>query len=66
MYYLSPTKKNEMGGACGNMGENRGAHVAWVGKPEGRERDHFEYLSIDARVILEWIVKIYMGQREPE
>ena len=48
------------------MGEKRGAHMAWVGKPEGRERDHFEYLSIDARIILEWIVKIYMGQRGPE
>jgi hypothetical protein len=24
-----------------------------------RERDHFEHLGVDARIILEWIVKIH-------
>jgi hypothetical protein len=29
-------KKNEMGGACGTMGEGRGAYRILVGRPEGR------------------------------
>jgi len=29
-------EKNEMGGACGAYGEERGVHRVLVGKPEGR------------------------------
>ena len=29
-------EKNEVGGACGTMGEGRGVHRVLVGKPEGK------------------------------
>jgi hypothetical protein len=35
-------------------GEGRGAYMASVGKPE-RERDHFEDVDMDWRIILKWI-----------
>ena len=41
-----------MGRACGTYeGEERCTHL--------RERGHFEYLGINARIILEWIVKLH-------
>jgi hypothetical protein len=30
------SRKNEMGGACGAYGEERGVHRVLVGKPEGK------------------------------
>jgi hypothetical protein len=36
------------------MGETRNADNILVGKPEGR--DHSEELSVDGRIILEWIL----------
>jgi hypothetical protein len=42
-----------MGGACGAMGEVRGAHNILVGKSEGR--NHWEDLGVDGRITLRWI-----------
>jgi hypothetical protein len=36
----------------------REVHIR-LGWEKLREKDHFEYLGIDARIILVWIVKIY-------
>jgi hypothetical protein len=35
----------------------REVHI-WLGWGNLMERDHFQYLGIDARIILEWVVKI--------
>jgi hypothetical protein len=35
-YSNDQIKKNEMGGACGNTGDRRGAYRVLVGKPEGK------------------------------
>jgi hypothetical protein len=35
------------------MGERRGAYMALVGKPEGR--NHLEDPGVDGRIILKWI-----------
>ena len=44
-------KKNEMGGACGTMGDRRGAYR--VGWGERRERE----LEVKRRIILKWLSK---------
>jgi hypothetical protein len=47
------------------MGEIRNAYKILVGKPE-RKRDHAEYLGVDGKIILKWIlekwsVKVWTG-----
>jgi hypothetical protein len=37
------------------MGERRSTYRALVGEPE--EKEHLEYLGVDGRIILKWILK---------
>ena len=48
-------EKNEMGWACGAMGEERGRIGSWWGN--WRERDHWGDLVVDGWIILGWISK---------
>jgi len=43
-----------MGGACSTYGEMRDAYKVWSKNPKGR--DHSEYLGVDGKIILEWIL----------
>ena len=47
------TLRNEMGWACGALGEERGAYRVLVGKPEGRDR--WGNLGVDGWIILGWM-----------
>jgi hypothetical protein len=42
------------------MGEMRNAHNILVGNMKGR--DHLEYVGVDGRIILEWILGKYGGK----
>jgi hypothetical protein len=44
------TKEDEMGRTCGMYGGNRGTYRVLMGKR--RERDHFNDLDLDGRIIL--------------
>jgi hypothetical protein len=55
-YYSSyQIKEDQMGGTCGNMGDEREAHFVVVGKPE--EMAHLCRLGADGRIILELILR---------
>jgi hypothetical protein len=54
-YKDDQTKEDQMGGTFKRMGEIRNADKALVGEPVGKS--HFEYLSIDGKIILKFIVK---------
>jgi len=44
-----------MGGTLACMGDRKSIYRALVGEPEGEE--HLEYLGVDGRIILEWVLK---------
>jgi hypothetical protein len=47
--------QNEMGGTCGTYGDKRNAYGLLVGILQ--ERDSFQSLDVDGRIILNWILK---------
>jgi hypothetical protein len=50
-----------MGGTCGTYGGEKDMHTGfWCG--DQMERDRFEYLSVDGRIILNWILKKWVGR----
>jgi hypothetical protein len=56
-YYLGDQiKNNEVDGACGNLGDKRGAYTLLVEGALG-ERDQLEDLGVDGRIILRYIFK---------
>jgi hypothetical protein len=48
-----------LGGACLPIGERRGACRFWWGNL--RERDLFEDVGVDKRILLKWILKNSVG-----
>jgi len=55
-----PNKKDEMGGACSIYGGEEVYTGFWWGTL--RERDHFEDIGVDGRVILKCIFKKWDGE----
>jgi hypothetical protein len=51
--------KKFMGEACDTYGDRGGAYRVFVVKV--RERDHFENLGVDGRIILKWSFRKYNG-----
>jgi hypothetical protein len=55
-YSRDEIKKNEMDRACGTYGGQKRSIQDFCGEIRS-ERDHMEDLSVDGRIILQWIFK---------
>jgi hypothetical protein len=54
------SRRRRLADHVARMGDREGAYGVLVGRSDGR--DHLEYLDVDGRVMLKWIIKNLDGE----
>jgi hypothetical protein len=56
---MKASRKDDMGAACGAYWERRDAYTVLVGNM--KKREHLENVDVDGTMILQWMLKKWVG-----